>query len=118
MTKKFLKQQKEKLVGEKEVLEKRLASFAEKSKKAKGDWRTVHPQFDGGRLEEEADEVEELGNLLAIERTLEQELQNVNLALSKIKGGKYGLCERCQKAISQDRLKVYPQARHCKKCQS
>lgn len=117
MDKKFLTEQKKKLEQEKKELEKRLASFAKKSKKSKGDWFTSHPQFNGGNLEEEADEVEEYGNLLAIERTLEQGLQDVILALDKMKKGKYGLCEKCQKPISQGRLKVYPQARHCNKCQ-
>lgn len=116
MEQKFIKQQKEKLQEEKKRLESQLSCFAKKSKKAKGDWRTVYPQFDGGNLEEEADEVEEYGNLLAVEQSLELELQNVNLALAKIKKGKYGICERCQKPITQARLKVYPQARYCKKC--
>ncbi|MDI6883097.1 MAG: TraR/DksA C4-type zinc finger protein [Patescibacteria group bacterium] len=117
MEKEFLKKQKEKLEEEKKKLEKRLSSFARQSKKAKGGWETSIPIFDGGGLEEEADEVEEYGTLLALEKTLEEELQKIKLALKKIKKGGYGICERCQKPISQARLEVYPQANYCTKCQ-
>ena len=114
----LLKELKKKLEESKERLEKELKSFAEKDKKLKGDWDTRYPKFDGGKLEEEADEVEEYGNLLPIENTLELELQKVNRALEKIKKGKYGMCEKCKGPISEARLKVYPQAAYCKKCQN
>jgi len=117
LTKKFIQEQREKLQDEKKKLEGQLSSFARKSKKIKGDWEAVYPEFDGSHLEEAADEVEEYGTLLALERTLEDSLGDVNLALKKIKKGKYGFCEKCQKPISQARLKAYPRARYCKKCQ-
>jgi RNA polymerase-binding transcription factor DksA len=115
--KKFITQQKEKLEKEKEKLETQLSSFAEKSKKGKGNWTAKMPRFDSGHLEEEADQVEEYGTLLALERSLENSLKDINLALEKIEKGKYGTCEKCKKPISLARLKVYPQARYCKKCQ-
>jgi RNA polymerase-binding transcription factor DksA len=117
MKKEFLKKQKEKLEEEKKKLETQLSSFAKESKKRKGDWAAKIPEFDGGHLEEEADEVEEYATLLALERSLENSLKDINLALEKLKKGKYGICEKCKKPISQARLKVYPQARYCKKCQ-
>lgn len=118
MKKEFLKKQKEKLEKEKKKIEAQLSSFAQESKKEKGDWKAKIPEFDGGHLEEEANEVEEYTTRLALEKTLVKELQDLNLALEKIKKGKYGICQRCQRPISQARLKVYPQARFCKKCQS
>lgn len=129
----LLKKLKKKLEENKERLERELKSFAEKDKKLKGDWDTRYPKFDGGKLEEEADEVEEYGNLLPVENTLEIELEKVNRALEKInlstklkvnaeqsrsiKKAEYGVCEKCHRPISEARLKVYPQARYCKKCQ-
>jgi DnaK suppressor protein len=102
----------------KERLERELKSFAEKDKKPKGDWDTRYPKFGDGKLEEEgADEVEEYSNLLPIENTLELELEKVNMALEKFKKGGYGVCEKCHRSISESRLKVYPQARYCKKCE-
>lgn len=117
MNKKFIEKQKEKLQKQKERLEKELNSLARRNKRVKGDWITKYPQFDGGNLEEEADEVEEYGNILPVTYTLELELKKVNEALEKIKKGSYGVCEKCKKAIPQARLKVYPQAQYCTKCQ-
>ena len=117
MKKDFLKQQKEKLEAEKKKIEERLQSFAKQNKDVKGDWKTVYPEFNSGHLEEEADEVEEYANLLSVEHVLEKELKKINNGLERIKKGDYGLCQKCGKPISQERLKVYPQAELCKKCQ-
>jgi len=38
------------------------------------------------------------------------------LALEKIKKAKYGKCEKCKKKITEERLKIYPEARTCNKC--
>jgi len=118
MDKNLLKKIKRKLGKEKERLEKILAGFAEKDKKLKGDWDTRMPKMGSGKLEEETDKVEEFSNLLPIENTLELELEKVNLALKKTKQANYGICERCKKPIPQSRLKIYPQARYCKKCEA
>ena len=117
MNKVFLKKQEEKLKKEKEKIEKQLSSFAQKSKSVKGDWVTKYPKFNGGRMEEEADEVEEYGNLLSISYSLEKELKKITTALEKIKKKTYGMCEKCKKPIAMGRLKVYPQADICSKCQ-
>jgi len=54
--------------------------------------------------------------LLPIEFSLEKKLQDINLALEKIKKGKYGTCEDCKKTISIERLKAFPSAKSCEKC--
>lgn len=116
--KSFLEEQKEKLIQNKQRLEKQLASFAKESDKTAQNWDAEMPSFDPGtNLEEEADEVEEFGMRLALEQTLEQELKKVDLALERVKKGKYGVCEKCGKEIAQGRLKAYPQAEFCAKCQ-
>ena len=114
----LLKELKKKLEENKKKLERELKSFAEKDKKLKGDWDTRYPKFDGGKIEEEADEVEEYSNLLPVENTLETELKKVNRALEKIEKNTYGICEKCKNPISEDRLKVYPRAVYCQKCQN
>ena len=118
LNKKFIVEQKEKLKKEKQRLEKALSSFSKESKKVKGDWITKYPKFNGGRLEEETDEVEEYGNILPVSYTLELELKKINESLEKIKKGKYGFCEKCKKTIPKGRLEVYPQAKYCIKCQN
>jgi len=120
MTNKLLKELEEKLKKQKEVLEKELSRFAKKDEKLKGDWDTKYPVANGGTgssaLEDAADQVEAYANLLPVEHSMELRLQDVNLALEKIKKGKYGTCDKCGKKISEERLKVYPEAHYCVKC--
>lgn len=120
MDKKLLQKFKQILENEKNVIEKELGKFAKKDKKLKGDWDTRFPSFGretgGSASEKKANEIEEYATLLPIEYNLEIKLKNINLALEKIKKGKYGICENCEKQISQERLKIYPEAKTCKKC--
>lgn len=115
MKKLFLKQIKKNLEEKKKSLEEELQRFAKKDEKLKGDWDSKFPKFNGG-IEEEADEVEEYSTRLSIEYNLENRLKDINLALEKIKKGKYGKCEKCGKEISQERLKICPEAKTCNRC--
>ncbi len=122
MNKNLLQESKEELEKKKAEIEKELGKFAEKDEKLKGDWDTRFPKFNGGEagsaaLEKSADEVEEYNTLLSLEYNLETRLKDLNLALEKIAKGKYGICEKCQKEISIDRLKVCPEARFCLECE-
>ena len=121
MNKKLLEELGQKLEKEKIIIEKELEKFAKKDEKLKGDWDTRFPKWDGSEvgsaaLEKAADEVEEYSTLLPIEYNLELKLKNIDLALEKIKRGKYGMCEKCRKEIDEKRLKVCPEARLCLKC--
>jgi len=123
MEKKTITELKEKLEKEKAIIEGQLKKFAKKDEKLPGDWDTRFPKFDGSEigsaaLEKAADEVEEYGNLLSIEHSFEIQLQNIDLALEKIKKDKYGICEKCKKEIPAERLKVSPEARFCLKCKT
>jgi len=113
---------KKQLEKEKENIEKHLEKFATKDEKLKGDWDTRFPRFNGretgsSALEQAADEVEEYSTLLSVEHSLELRLKNINLALEKIKKGKYGICEKCGKEIPIERLKAFPEAKICTTCQ-
>ena len=121
VNKKLLKELKEKLEKEKAALEKQLKTFATEDPNLKGDWDSKFPKFDGefggAALETAADEVEEYTTRLPVEFSLETRLRDINLALEKIEKGKYGKCENCGKEIDEKRLKVYPAARFCLRCQ-
>ncbi len=118
--KKLLKELKERLEKEETELEEQLKRFAKKSEKLEGNWETRFPDFDGEAggsvLEKAADEVEEYSALLPIEYSLELKLKEINLSLKKIKKGKYGICEKCQKLIEGERLMACPEAKICSKC--
>jgi DnaK suppressor protein len=137
MNKKLLEELRQKLEKEGAMIEEQLKRFAKKDGKLKGDWDTRFPHWGGevggAGLEKAADEVEEYEALLPVEYSLELKLKNIDLALEKInlstklkvnteqgrsiKIDRYGICEKCGKKIDEKRLKVYPEARLCMKCQ-
>ncbi len=121
MNQKLLKELDKKLKKEKVQIKKELEKIAKESNQRKGGWDVRFPKFNGGEsgsgaLEKAADEVEEYSTLLPIKYNLELKLNEINLALEKIKKGKYGICEKCQKKIEQERLKICPETRYCLKC--
>jgi len=50
-------------------------------------------------------------------RFLSRQIIQLRKALTRIKVGKYGVCERCGKLIDTDRLAVNPEATTCVKCE-
>lgn len=120
MKKEFLKKIEKRLKKERTSVEELLKGFAKKDKELKGDWDTIYPSFNGasggGALETEADEVQEYESKLDIEHILEIKLKDIDLALQKIKKERYGICEKCERTISQKRLMASPEVRSCLKC--
>ncbi len=53
----------------------------------------------------------------AIKLELSRNLVRIRKALTKIRIGKYGICERCGKMIDTDRLAVMPSAELCLDCE-
>jgi len=115
MEKDFIEEQKEKLIEEKKELIHLLSSFAEQDKKDPDNWKTKYPKM-SNNLEEEVNEVEDLGDLLPAEYALELKLKNVNTALKNIENGAFGNCVECGKEISIERLKINPSAQKCMDC--
>lgn len=118
LSKEQTKKIEEKLLAQKERLEKDLRSFAQKDPNIKGDWTTRFQRFEeGSNLEEAADEVEQYATNLPIEHSLELRLQAISRALEKIKKGTYGMCESCKNPIDMKRIEIYPEAKHCLDCE-
>lgn len=116
MNKKTIEGLREKLEAQKTALTKELKSFASEDGNLKNNWDAKYPNRENGNMEEEADEMQEYDNLLSLEHNLELKLKDVNLALSKIEKGEYGICEKCGKEIDEKRLNACPEARVCLKC--
>ena len=106
---------KKNLLEEKVRIEKELGFFAKPTEK-EGNFET---QFDniGTDMEDNASEVEEYSDNLALENSLEKQLGEINEALQEIEKGTYGKCKKCGQDIDVERLKVYPAARNCVKCE-
>ena len=67
-------------------------------------------------MEEEAQKAEltELFNKLDLQE--QRQIEEIDLALSRLDAGTYGICEGCGKDIPQDRLQALPATGYCIKC--
>jgi RNA polymerase-binding transcription factor DksA len=95
-----------------------------KLERRKKDIENEDPFKDTSRILDNAspdtDAAEQFGHARtsAIKEQLERKAVQTKKALSRIKIGKYGYCEDCDKIIDTDRLTVYPEATLCAKCQT
>jgi DnaK suppressor protein len=105
--KKILEEEKTKIEGE-------LSRFA-KPTDIPGDYKTNYGDI-GTDTDENASEVEEYTDNLALENNLEKQLKDINDALLRMNNGTYGICENCRQEIDIERLKAYPAARNCIRC--
>jgi RNA polymerase-binding transcription factor DksA len=105
---------KNKLLDEKRRVEEELARIAKPSTNT-GDYTTKFNEI-GTDEDENASEVEEYTDNLAVEANLEKQLKDILEALEKIDRGTYGKCENCDTDIPLDRLLAYPAAKKCNNC--
>jgi len=106
MKKRFFKKLKEKLLLEKEFLEKEIKSLEK------------IPSFGEGKFsdEKEVDEAEEYFTYLALKEEMKNRLEKVKKALDKIEKGNFGICEKCKKEIEIEKLLANPATKFCKEC--
>jgi DnaK suppressor protein len=67
----------------------------------------------------DTDAAEEYGHerISAMKKEIDKTLIRIRKTLTKIKLGKYGICEKCRQLIDTDRLAVNPTAMLCINCQ-
>jgi RNA polymerase-binding transcription factor DksA len=53
----------------------------------------------------------------ALKKEVDRKLIQIRKALTRIKLGKYGSCEKCNRMIDTDRLMVMPEATICIECE-
>lgn len=73
---------------------------------------------DVDHLEEETDETEETVNYLSVKKPLDDKLRGIEAALTRIKNGSFGKCEKCGGNIELEILEAAPRSTLCKKCKS
>ncbi len=73
--------------------------------------------MDNAALDTEAEE--QFGHAMtsAMRKQIDRRIIQTRRALTRIKIGKYGLCEICGNMIDTDRLMVYPEATKCINCE-
>ncbi len=111
-----LKSLKEKLEKQKKSAEETLNGFAKRDGSAKDNWNASFPNFANESIEDAADEVEEYQARLPLEKNLEKELKDINLALFKMASGNYGKCEKCRRPIGKELLSLFPETKTCANC--
>jgi RNA polymerase-binding protein DksA len=114
LEKNVIKELKEKLLIEKNRLEEELGRIATPNKPS-SDYETNFNEI-GSNEDENASEVEEYTDNLALENSLEKQLHEIKAALERIETNTFGVCENCKHEIDTNRLRAYPAAKTCVNC--
>jgi len=72
----------------------------------------------GNHMADDATEAFDQTVDVAVKRTVESALVEVDRALAKFGDGTYGICESCGARIDRARLEVLPGAVYCMECQT
>ena len=107
---------KTRLEAEKVRLEAELNELGQRDPSKASDWNAQPSDTSEISFRDEvADRFEDQDERKETELSLEERLTNINLALTKIEAGSYGLCQVDQEPIEADRLEANPAAQTCKK---
>lgn len=68
--------------------------------------------------EEQAVDLADDEALEGVDQVLREEIQQIRLALLRIRNGTYGICAICKEPISRERLEARPIATRCINCAS
>jgi len=101
----FLKQKEKKLLSQKKELEK------------EDPFSNVDRINDNAAVDAEAAEESGHERVSALKGEIDKALIEIRKTLTRIRIGKYGICENCGKMIDTDRLAIKPTANSCIKCQ-
>ncbi len=72
---------------------------------------------DNAALDTEAEEQFGHARTSALRNEIDKRIIEIRKSLSRIRVGKYGICENCGNMIDTDRLMIYPQALRCVNCE-
>ena len=115
----FIEEQKQKLLEDKIRIEKELepiTTYDEEEGKYVAKFEELNPDSSEDNAEA-ADEETNYEENISLSQDLIKSLEEIKAALQKITGETYGYCSNCDEYISEDRLKAYPAAATCMKCE-
>lgn len=107
----ILNELNQKLLAKKKSLVDQEKTLSDEETALKKEEITGGDDEDVALIEEETSKNE---NLLGFIRRAKDEIER---ALNKLKGGDYGLCEKCRRPIDKARLVAEPEARFCVNCE-
>src|SRR3989338_4917401 len=100
------------LIKLRKIVEKRISSL-----KLQDPFSDPDRLNDNAASDTEAKEESSHDRMEALEKVLKRNLEEINLALIRIKKGTYGKCQNCGKMIDTDRLAIKPTALYCVDCE-
>jgi DnaK suppressor protein len=112
----FIEQMKERLLADKQKLERDLNDIGSKNPDVKGEFDVEYPESGGNSDDDNATEVTEYSDELSLKTRLEKELKDTDSALKQIDKGVYGICRYCKKDIQEKRLEARPASSSCIAC--
>ncbi len=68
-------------------------------------------------MADDANETSEQETMLGLQASAQRQLEQVNLALSRLDDGTYGICANCGRPINPARLAAHPSSTLCIDCQ-
>jgi len=96
------------------MLLKQREEIFERIQRLESDWQGLGER--DIEIEEEAQKADVTSLFSQLDDLEKVGIEEIDLALFKMPGGTYGLCEGCRKPISLKRLEVLPATRLCQKC--
>lgn len=112
-----LEHQRDTLLARRAEIEAELARLDDELRSLGADQETERGGL-GNHLAEDASNVMEQERIGTISADLRDVLQQVGNAVERIDAGRYGICQRCGKAIAVERLEAFPYVAFCINCQS
>lgn len=104
-----------KLEKEQEEIQEQLSRSGVKKTENPNNFDPYLPQL-GVSDDDNAVEVENYLNGVAVQEMLEHRLEEIVEAIQKIKTNSYGICETCKNQIEMKKLEVNPAADYCINC--
>lgn len=102
------------LLNQKEMLQQERAQVEGELARLRAEMQEA-PDMTGDEVDLNVYEREKTLGLVA---TYERRLEEIDATLKVAAQGKYGICERCGKAIDPERLSIFPETRLCVSCKN
>ena len=111
-------QLKKTLLEERAKIEAELERIAKRNPAIKGDWTAKQYDENGisDTLDEKAQDVTNFEERRAVEQNLELRLKEIDVTLSKLAQGTYGICSNCKSPIDEKRIEAMLIVEHCFSC--
>jgi len=106
----------QRLLEDQAKLERDLNDISSNDPNVKGRFEVEYPESGGNSDDDNAMEVTEYSDEIALKNRLEKELKDTVSALKQIDKGLYGICRYCKKDIQEKRLEARPASSSCIAC--